>query len=674
MSSLLLGNHQEYIPSTKESFYDFFRHSLLHLAKLKCHVFQTFSGDKTSTSLKRKFHLEANEIHSLSKLLQKNGQIVCFHEILNLNMASPLSRAYYWNFQNIMYDAQLLQKLVPEGQRCYMIAHMGSFKTKRFHLTKKEGMDDWIANTKYFLKETKKYHCTNPRLLYETPSTFTNKIGAHWEDYRTFWMAFTPSEKKRIGFCLDTAHLFVLGIPVHTLEGIQSVLEQFPRDSIGAIHLNDATYPLGSYHDVHASIGSGRIFSPYYGGSFQALKKWLEIATELNIPCILETRNVHFKQELQWIHTIQKMSYEQLAEIEKVETKWKKFLPKYHGPTGYTFTPSGMVGCGSDSKKDYYEQIVEIFETLEEFHRSMPKSEQNAGTPYRIRAYQQAVQYLHSHPHPIYTKEDVMNYYSELGKKTLEKMVEIVETGTLELYEEIQKIEWFHQRREFLSIIGFGPSKVDEIMKRGIRTIEELKKDKSIRLTDLQKKGLEYAGKLEMKIPRKVIEEIVGKMEKIVEKDVRIFKAGSYRTGKLMTGDIDVLFSSEKWETMKDVENHSSEILKEIGTPFDPFYQSNVHAMGVYLYKKKYYQMDIRMVPWRNVETYLLYFGSGVHFSRLLRGHAKRKGYRLTEWGLIDERTQKRVELYTEREIMNFLGVMYVPPEQRRGIYQLPLL
>jgi len=37
----------------------------------------------------------------------------------------------------------------------------------------------------------------------------------------------------------------------------------------------------------------------------------------------------------------------------------------------------------------------------------------------------------------------------------------------------------------------------------------------------------------------------------------------------------------------------------------------------------------------------MLYFGSGVSFSRKIRGLAKKKGYKLTRTGLLDLKTNK---------------------------------
>jgi deoxyribonuclease-4 len=69
--------------------------------------------------------------------------------------------------------------------------------------------------------------------------------------------------KKRLGFCLDTCHLFAAGYDFTTPEKYERVLEEFDRvvgcRHIRCIHLNDSKSPLGSRVDRHADIGKGLI-------------------------------------------------------------------------------------------------------------------------------------------------------------------------------------------------------------------------------------------------------------------------------------------------------------------------------------------------------------------------------------------------------------------------------
>jgi deoxyribonuclease-4 len=67
----------------------------------------------------------------------------------------------------------------------------------------------------------------------------------------------------RIGFCLDTCHLFAAGYDIATEKGYRKTLREFGRlighEKIRAFHLNDCRKPLGSHVDRHIHIGRGCI-------------------------------------------------------------------------------------------------------------------------------------------------------------------------------------------------------------------------------------------------------------------------------------------------------------------------------------------------------------------------------------------------------------------------------
>jgi deoxyribonuclease-4 len=69
--------------------------------------------------------------------------------------------------------------------------------------------------------------------------------------------------ERRVGICLDTQHLFAVGVPWHTEEGYAAMVDELDRrvglDRLLAIHLNDSKRPFGARVDRHAVIGEGEI-------------------------------------------------------------------------------------------------------------------------------------------------------------------------------------------------------------------------------------------------------------------------------------------------------------------------------------------------------------------------------------------------------------------------------
>ncbi len=68
---------------------------------------------------------------------------------------------------------------------------------------------------------------------------------------------------QRLQVCLDTAHAFAAGYPLHTQQGLDELLasldEQLGSERLVLIHANDTTSILGSRVDRHWHIGKGNI-------------------------------------------------------------------------------------------------------------------------------------------------------------------------------------------------------------------------------------------------------------------------------------------------------------------------------------------------------------------------------------------------------------------------------
>jgi deoxyribonuclease-4 len=69
--------------------------------------------------------------------------------------------------------------------------------------------------------------------------------------------------RERYGFCLDTAHLWGAGYPLHTAIGVDGTLEAFDElvgiGRLRMVHLNDSRSEIGSRQDRHEHVGAGRI-------------------------------------------------------------------------------------------------------------------------------------------------------------------------------------------------------------------------------------------------------------------------------------------------------------------------------------------------------------------------------------------------------------------------------
>lgn len=92
--------------------------------------------------------------------------------------------------------------------------------------------------------------------------------------------------KKRIGVCLDTCHLFASGYDIRTKNGWQDTISAFNEivghEYLRGMHLNDSIGALGSNIDRHQSLGEGEL-------GWKTFEHIIQDPHTDDIPLILET-------------------------------------------------------------------------------------------------------------------------------------------------------------------------------------------------------------------------------------------------------------------------------------------------------------------------------------------------------------------------------------------------
>ena len=327
--------------------------------------------------------------------------------------------------------------------------------------------------------------------------------------------------------------------------------------------------------------------------------------------------------------------------------------------------------------KDKRGEIIDKFETILSFHKTLGKKG-NLQTKFRISSYEKIIKILKGFKNPITSSKDVEGIPG-IGKSTLEKIDIIIKTGTHPLYEEVMENPQYKAIIQFEGIWGIGVEKARElVIKDKIYDIDELRRgveSGEIELNDQQKMGLKYYEDLRERIPRKEITEFTKLLKKKMKKyGMKIENAGSYRLGKKDSGDIDLIFYK------KNMKNHTSYAkselidniineMREDGILEYIFSKGSQKVIGIIKNPEnnKYRQMDIMFVDEEELPWYLLYFGSDKEFSKKIRRMAIEKGYKLSEKGLFDRRTGKKIQFIpkSEKNIFTFLNIPYIPPKKR---------
>ncbi len=110
-----------------------------------------------------------------------------------------------------------------------------------------------------------------------------NSVGAGAQLCYTFDALAEVAREAGVRVCVDTAHAYVAGYDLSTLEGARKVMGELKAtldERLALLHLNDPRHRLGSRRDGHERIGEGQLPKGV----------WMELFTALpNVPVVMET-------------------------------------------------------------------------------------------------------------------------------------------------------------------------------------------------------------------------------------------------------------------------------------------------------------------------------------------------------------------------------------------------
>ena len=301
---------------------------------------------------------------------------------------------------------------------------------------------------------------------------------------------------------------------------------------------------------------------------------------------------------------------------------------------------------------------------------------------WKPRAYRKAALSIQS------LSEDIEDIYKEKGLAGLkeipgigdaisQKIAEYIETGKIHEYEKLKESIPPHLT-ELSKIGGLGPKRAqflfEELKIKNIKDLERAtKKDKIAKLPTFGiksqaniKKGLElYKKGQERRLLGYVLpiaEELKAELDKLKEiKKIDI--AGSVRRRKETIKDIDILVIGKNKEKIMDYFTSLpvvSRILAKGHTKSSVVLTNNMQA-------------DLRVLDPKNYGAALNYFTGSKEHNVRLRQIAIKKGYKFSEYGLFNRKTNRYIAGKTEQEVYKKLGLKYVEPELRESMGELDL-
>jgi deoxyribonuclease-4 len=148
----------------------------------------------------------------------------------------------------------------------FLVVHPGSCRGR--------SMDEGIAAFVLGLRDAAELYAPKGlTILLENTVGAGGQIGSRLEELRSIRQMTEELTGLRIGYCLDTCHLFAHGFDIARPEGLGSLSREVARTlrwrNVRLIHANDSKGHLGSCVDRHENIGEGHIGLEGFRGILQ---------------------------------------------------------------------------------------------------------------------------------------------------------------------------------------------------------------------------------------------------------------------------------------------------------------------------------------------------------------------------------------------------------------------
>ena len=153
-------------------------------------------------------------------------------------------------------DEQAYQQKILNEDMAYTAALNGSGLVVHTGARKKRTVPNATSIMEKMVRIALDYATESCPLLLETPCGEGTEICTVATELAEFFQRFTPEERKKLGLCVDTCHVFASGVkPLDYLE----MWEKISDVPIRLIHFNDSQGCQGCKVDRHESFHTGRI-------------------------------------------------------------------------------------------------------------------------------------------------------------------------------------------------------------------------------------------------------------------------------------------------------------------------------------------------------------------------------------------------------------------------------
>lgn len=238
-----------------------------------------------------------NTADDIKEYSNKNNFKTIIHSSYTINLARdfkngkravPIDECFW--VQLLLHELKISHLINSLG----VVVHVGKHTTLSYN----NGLDNMRAALEYIIDVL---HMNNikTKIIIETPAGQGSELLTDLHDFIAFYNSFTNEQKKYLGICLDTAHVWAAGYEIS--EAYEIICNKNANDLI-AIHLNNSIVAKGSNVDRHTTLfdSTNGTIPP------NTFKNMLElIKGEKHKPMIiLETPSLQLSKEIKWLHSI----------------------------------------------------------------------------------------------------------------------------------------------------------------------------------------------------------------------------------------------------------------------------------------------------------------------------------------------------------------------------------
>ena len=178
--------------------------------------------------------------HNFKTIIHSSYTINLARDFKNGKRAVPINECSW--IQLLLHELYISHIISSSG----VIVHVGKHTTQ----SKEYGLENMRIAIEYIINELQKNELT-AKIIIETPAGQGTELLTNLNDFVDFYNSFSNQQKKYLGICLDTAHVWAAG---YELSKAYEIICNKNANDLIAIHLNNSIVAQGSNVDRHAVL------------------------------------------------------------------------------------------------------------------------------------------------------------------------------------------------------------------------------------------------------------------------------------------------------------------------------------------------------------------------------------------------------------------------------------